>query len=378
MTAPLEHTRPASIGLIGAGWRAEYFLRIARELPDRFEISGVLVRSEASAAAARERWGVHATTALAVFLRGRYDYVIVSTPVEAAADLVSALVAAGIPALTETPPAGDVDALVAMYARVGGAPVQVAEQYHLQPHHAARLAVAASGVIGEVTGTRVSAAHGYHGLSLARRALGSGVESVRITAATVADRVVSARGREGWKDELVETGNPRTVALLRFESDTTAVFDFAEEQYFSPVRSRSFSVRGTRGEIDGDLVDYMLAPGRAVHARLERDSTGIDGDLDGSHLRGIALNETTVYANRFAPARLGDDELAVAELMHRMAGFVESGVEVYSLAEASQDQYLALLVERAAQTGTEVVSEPMPWTARSAPLSSPPSASAAG
>jgi len=360
-TAP-GAARPATIGLIGAGWRAEYFLRIAEALPDRFEIATVLVRSERSAAAARERWSVSATTSLAEFLRGRYDYVIVSTPAEAAADLVVSLVAAGVPVLAETPPATGVDELVALYDRVGGAPVQVAEQYHLQPAHAARLAVAASGLIGEVTSTRVSAAHGYHGLSLARRALGLGSEGVRVTAQTVPDRVLSARGREGWKPQLVEVDNPRTVALLRFESGAAAVFDFAEEQYFSPVRARHFSVRGTRGEVDDDHVDYLLAPGRAVHSRLVRDSTGIDGDLDGSHLRGITLNETTVYENRFAPARLGDDELAVAELMHRMAGFVETGANVYSLAEASHDQYLALLVQRAAEDGSETESARMPWT----------------
>jgi len=364
MTALQQNPRPASVGLIGAGWRAEYFLRVARELPERFEITGVLVRSELSAALVRESWAVPVSTTFSDFLRGGYDYVIVSTPAEAAAQLVVDLVAAGVPVLTETPPAMTVDALLALHERVGGAPVQVAEQYHLQPHHAARLRVAASGVIGEVTSTRVSAAHGYHGLSLARRALGSGFESVLISAQTVADRVVSARGREGWKHELAEVENPRTVALLRFESGGSAVFDFAEEQYFSPVRSRRFSIRGTRGEIDGDQVDYLLAPGRAVHARLERDSTGIDGDLDGSHLRGISLNETRVYENIFAPARLSDDELAVAELMHRMSGFVETGDDVYSLDEASHDQYLALLLQRAATTGSELRSAPMPWGGR--------------
>ena len=359
-----QRTRPVSIGLIGAGWRAEYFLRIARELPERFEIARVLVRGAASASAVHERWSVPAGTDLAEFLRGSYDYVIVSTPAEAAADLVAALVRSGVPVLAETPPAANTDALLALHSRVGGAGVQVAEQYHLQPHHAARLRVAASGTIGEVTGTRVSAAHGYHGLSLARLALGAGFEPVRITAQTVDDRVVSARGREGWAHELLEVRNPRTVALLRFESGGTAVFDFAEEQYFSPVRGREFSLRGTRGEIDNDRVDWMAAAGSAVHSRLERESTGIDGDLDGSHLRRIVLNEGTVWENRFAPARLGDDELAVAELMHRMAVFVDGGDAVYSLAEASHDQYLALLVEEAAAGGAEVVSRPMPWSRR--------------
>ena len=56
------------------------------------------------------------------------------------------------------------------------------------------------------------------------------------------------------------------------------------------------------------------------------------------------------------------DELAVAELMHRMAGFVDTGANVYSLAEASHDQYLALLVQRAAENGSETESARMPWT----------------
>ena len=55
-------SRPATIGLIGAGWRAEYFLRIAEEIPYRFEVAAGLVRSERSAAAVRERWAVSATT----------------------------------------------------------------------------------------------------------------------------------------------------------------------------------------------------------------------------------------------------------------------------------------------------------------------------
>ena len=33
-------------GLIGSGWRAQFYIRIAKALPDRFELAAVLVRDK--------------------------------------------------------------------------------------------------------------------------------------------------------------------------------------------------------------------------------------------------------------------------------------------------------------------------------------------
>ncbi|GAB2461203.1 putative dehydrogenase [Conyzicola lurida] len=363
MTTTQGHQSQARIGLVGAGWRAEYFLRIARELPDRFEIARVLVRTAESAASVARAWDVPSTTHLADFLADRYDYVVVSTPPDVARELIEALVSAGVPVLTETPPAVDVAALRSLWTAVGGAPVQVAEQYHLQPHHVARLAVARSGLVGEVSSVRVSTAHGYHGMSLARRALGIGFEPVSVSANTVPDPTLAFRGRNGFFDTLEEVPNERTIALLRFDGEgpRTAVFDFSEQQYWSPARSRHLGIRGTRGEIDDDDVHYLAGPANAVTARLTREATGIDGDLGGSHLVRISLHGDIQYGNRFAPARLNDDELAVAETMHLMARFVVTGEPFYGLAEASHDHYLGQLVQAAATSGTVLHSSPMPW-----------------
>jgi predicted dehydrogenase len=38
-------TDPIVFGIVGSGWRAEHYLRIARELPDRFRVVGLLTRS---------------------------------------------------------------------------------------------------------------------------------------------------------------------------------------------------------------------------------------------------------------------------------------------------------------------------------------------
>jgi predicted dehydrogenase len=356
---------PVSIGIIGASWRAQYYLRIAQQLPELFTVRAVLTRTESSVSQVEARWNVPATTDAEAFLcHGPYDYVVVATPRVVAPQLILWLTAAGIPVLTETPPAGDLPGLIELYGAVGDAPVQVAEQYRFQPQHAARLGVASSGLLGTVTSARMSVAHGYHGVSMLRCALGTGFEPVQIRAQLMSEKILSARGRDDWNAEFVETDAQRTVALLRFGDEQHESFgqlDFSEEQYFSPIRARHVAIQGSRGEIDDDGVSYLTVPGSAAHETLYRETTGLDGDLEGSFLRRIWLGSQAHYENRFVPARLNDDELAVAEVMHRMAEFARTGVQFYGLADASHDHYLGMLIDEAAQTGHVVRSEVMPW-----------------
>ena len=43
----------ASFAIVGAGWRAEFYLRIARQLPDWFRTTGVLTNNAERAARTR-------------------------------------------------------------------------------------------------------------------------------------------------------------------------------------------------------------------------------------------------------------------------------------------------------------------------------------
>ena len=380
---------PASIGIIGSGWRAEYFARIARALPERFSVLRVLTRSESSVLRVERDWAVPATTDLTAFLgAGPYDFVVVAVPREEVATLVGLLAAADIPVLLETPPAVDLPGLVALWQTVGGARVQVAEQYHLQPQHAARLALAASGAIGPVRRATISVAHEYHGISLLRFALGVGFAPVELRAATIEDRVLAARGRDGWFDRATVVDDIRTSATLDFGPgpdgvSRTGVGDFGGEQYVSPIRGRRIVIQGERGELDGDSVARVVdsSPNKAVPrvARevLVRESSGADGDLDGYYLRGITLAGELLWQNRFAPARLNDDELAVADVMARMAEYGASGRPFYGLADASHDHYLSLLIAESARTGETVRSTAQPWsdqtsqTSQTSPRDSP-------
>ena len=51
---------PVSFGLVGVGWRAEFFLRVARELPHRFNVCGVVARDPSAGARVTAEWGVTA------------------------------------------------------------------------------------------------------------------------------------------------------------------------------------------------------------------------------------------------------------------------------------------------------------------------------
>jgi len=137
--------------IIGAGWRSEFFLRIARELPDLFEIPGMLVRKPERAEEIRRNWGVKTCTTLGEVLAGKPDFVVTSLSWDSNPIFMRELAERGMPVLSETPPARSVDDLLALMDLMNaGAKIQVAEQYFLQPLHAARIAEAGSGRLGEV------------------------------------------------------------------------------------------------------------------------------------------------------------------------------------------------------------------------------------
>jgi predicted dehydrogenase len=294
--------------------------------------------------------------------RGPLDFVVISVPRQASAPLIREVVQRGTPVLAETPPATDRDELTDLYSQLGAAsPVQVAEQYQFQPQHAARLEAVRAGLIGAVGSTRVSVAHGYHAVSLIRLILGVGFSDALIDGSSIRDRVLSGRGRDAWSETLGLTDSSRVTARLRFDT-REGVYEFNGQQYFSPIRSRHLAIYGERGEIVDGTISYFKAAGHAVHLNIQREECGADGDLEGYFLRQVTAGDHVVYRNPFAPARLSDDELAVAEVMARMSSFVDGGPAFYGLADACHDHYLSLLIDEAVASGEVVYSKPQVWT----------------
>ncbi len=312
--------------IIGGGWRSEFFLRIAGQLPDRFHVAGMVVRNEDKGRAMEKQWGVKTYRSIGALInQAQFSFAVASVPRNVTPAVVMELSGSGIPVLCETPPGERLEDLIALYQAVGSkARVQVAEQYLFQPNHAARLHIVRSGKLGNVTQAQVSAAHDYHGISLIRQYLGIGYENATIRAQSFSSSIVNGPNREGAPTEYRLTQSIQTIATFEF-GKKLAVYDFTGDQYFSWIRSPRLLVRGEQGEINNFDVRYLQDYLTPVELRLTRLNAGNDGNLEGYYLKGILFGDQYAYKNEFIPGRLTDDEVAVATCLDRMDNYASGG-----------------------------------------------------
>jgi predicted dehydrogenase len=355
-------TDPVRFGLVGGGWRAEFFTRIAAAMPDRFQIVGVHTRDPVKAAAFGAQWRIPVCGTLEALRDKAPDFVVLSVSVGAHLDYAKKLHALGLAVLCETPAAPDLPAMVEIWRLVEqGFRLHIAEQYLFQPFHAARIALARSGKLGTVSFARVSTAHGYHGVSLMRQFLGIGFDNATIRARQFVSPAMQGADRHGAPREEKVIEGTQTLAEFDF-GEKLGLFDFTDLQYWSYVRSHRVVIRGERGEIADNEVRYLKDFRTPVVDTLRRRDRGQGGDLDGYWLEAIVLGDETIVANPYWRGRLMDDEIAIAVVLDRMADLARNGGPgPYSYAEGAQDQYLSLLMAEAAKTGETVRSTRQPW-----------------
>jgi predicted dehydrogenase len=356
---------PVSFAIIGAGWRSEFFLRIARLMPERFRITGMVIRDAEKARVFEQKWGVTSCRTVDELVRqGGFSFVVISVPRAVASAITLELAQQGIPVLCETPPGVDLDSLISLNESVGiEAKIQIAEQYIFQPNHAARLALVKSGKLGTISQAQVSACHDYHGMSLLRHFLGITYEDAEIQAHAFTSPIVQGIDHNGNLNEHKIVPSHQVIAYIRF-ADQLAVYDFTYDQYFSWIRTPRMLIRGEKGEINNFQIKYLQDYKTPVELELKRTNAGEDGNLEGFYLKGILAGEQYVYLNPFIPGRLTDDEIAIATSLLKMEEYVNGGDSFYSLAEASQDHYLSLMIQRAVTTGETVSTSRQVWANR--------------
>lgn len=348
-------------GVVGTGWRTRFFVRVAEARPDLFQVAGVVTRDMERAKQWMLPYDVPLYASLDTLLAQKPLFVLTSLPWHVNPAVLHELAEKDVPALSETPPAGSVAEMEALFQTVQqGAKIAVAEQYHLQPHHAARIAFVHNGKLGNITQAQVSAAHGYHGISLIRHLLGVTYENATITAKRFVSPIVRGPDRSGLPESEEITESEQIIAWLDF-GEKLGVLDFTTDQYRSFIRKQRILVRGERGELINDRVIYLQNYRTPVQLDFLRHNAGEQGSQDGVFLKGIQIGEEWIYRNPLAPASLHDEDIAVGQCLLKMADYANGAEAFYSLAEACQDRYLHIMVEKALDSGQPVTTTPQIW-----------------
>jgi predicted dehydrogenase len=359
----MTSTAETRFGIVGSGWRALFFLRLAKLLPQRLRATGVVTRTATRGDQVEAEWDVPTFRSTADLLaHERPDFVIVSVPWAVTPEVTRGLVARGVPVLAETPPAPDLDGLRSLWSDVGGSGlVQVAEQYLLMPGHAARLELIRAGVLGEPTSVQISSTHLYHAVSLIRNLLGVGYDAAEVNARAFVAPLANPLSPAGWSGDDTPQQLSTTLATIDFDG-RMGLYDFTDNQWWNPLRARRLTVRGSLGELVDDRVVRLIDPTTPVESLLVRRQTGVDLNLEGLDLKHISFDGAVVYRNPFVGTGLSDDDIAVADIVARTGAWAhEESAAPYPLAEACQDHLISLAIEESVRTGRPVVTTKEAW-----------------
>jgi predicted dehydrogenase len=356
-------SQPIKFAVVGTGWRAEMFLRLAGALPEQLEAVLVAGRTSDSAGRVATRWGIPGASDLDSLSGSGAEFVIAAVPWAATPSVTEELVAAGHPVLAETPPAPDLAGLRAVWAALGPKEdmVQVGEQYLRMPGHAARLAVVQRDVIGHVNSVEVASTHLYHAAALTRGFLGTGLTPVTVTARAFTAPMLNPLHGFDWVKEPAPERLTTHIASLDFGDGRYGLYNFVENQWFNPLLARRIAVRGTLGELVDDKV-IRWSGTAPVLSRIEYRRVGMDMNLEGNEVRTASFEGETVYENPCQGSNLSEDDVAVAAHLLAMGAFVRGdGPPVYSLAAGCHDHAIGLAIEESARTRSDVRVEGEAW-----------------
>lgn len=358
--------KPLSFIIIGSGWRAMFFVRIAKRFPEHFRLEYMLCRNKEKAERIAREQGIRTAVSAEECEAAKPDFVVAAVSKDAIYQVTREWALKGFAVLCETPAGMNRDELTGLWdlKENHGAKIQVAEQYIRYPVIAAGLKAVSRGKLGEPYGVRLSAAHDYHGASLIRRMLGvePGEWTMRMRGKRYRFPVTQTDSRYGAvTDGSIKQWDRVCISMEflseKFTSGKTAYYDFSGVQYHSFIRSRHLNVQGRDGEWNDTILRYigdnnlpvkeMVLPYLAPRYRA---------------LETEGLRRTASRWNPVLELDVEQDEYAIGTMMFDMREYLEKGTEVYPLADALEDAYTWFLMERAAENpGNEVLSKAMPW-----------------
>lgn len=313
--------------VIGGGWRAEFYLRIAGAMPDMFNVSAICVRNPERAKYLSEKFNVKVVKTVEEALQESFDFIVNCINKENIADLSVELADKGYYVLSETP--------IMKAPKPGHCydRIQVAEQFHLKGTYQAIKKIIDLGIIGTVNYINISVAHDYHAMSLVRFLLNDYEQPKLLGEFSIDDIMLKSHGRTGEFQEKRMEDTAQKIRVYKFKA-ATVVYDYNTEQYFSPIRKDRLLIRGTRGEIENGQVRYFNKNNEFVYSDIHLLKAGL---LDGFYDDKIIFGDEILFKFPFKEARLSEEETAIAECLIGMSKYIKTKNKLYSYEKAFED-----------------------------------------
>ncbi len=334
--------------IAGSGWRSLFYVRIAKALPQMFELCAMYCRTKEKAEKMAAENGIHTTTSIEECLGCGADFAVVAVNKADIASVSRQWLERGLPVLCETPAGLNIADLKAAYNMAKkGYKLMCAEQYMYFPYFSSVIKLAKKGILGEPYNITLSAVHDYHAASIIRQVLNKTYEPFKVygkaykfSVTETADRYQKIfDGRQSLKD--------RVRLTFEYEDGKTAFYDFCSVQYRSEIRSNYINIQGPKGEITNNTVSYIDS------GFIPRRESLI---FDENNNR-VCFGNEILYENPFT-AGLNDDERAIAEVMVKTAEYIRGGTDGGNLTSVLTDAYYGIKMKEALETGGEVSGDP--------------------
>lgn len=304
-------------------------VRLARLVPDRFELVSLYTHTVERAKILREQ-GLPAVSNMDQSLSVPHDLVIVASGPGDLEKTLAKLCARNERVLSETSflPL-DEDA----YKTLWDLPVSVMEQYWYTPlwTSVAKMLPA----IGRVDQVYLSGLHCHHAAAIFRRIFQVGDEQPRmLDSVDFPSRCVrtAARGGICLSGELQDY--TRSIRMMRFEQGL-AVYDQSSNQYHSAFFGLHFEIRGEKGTITENGVTMLDAHNYPMTLPFRFHTERRFGN-ESLALTHVTVGSQTTFTNAYGEANLDYDEIAIARMMELLM----LGKNPYPIQEAIRDARL--------------------------------------
>ena len=359
--------------IVGSGWRSLFYVRIAKALPELFELGAMLCRTEEKAERIAKENDIYTTTSIKECRQMKPDFVVVAVNKDSIAVVSKEWMDYGVTVLCETPAAQDIDTLNELWqAHLAGRRLVVAEQYKYDAFYQAQLNLVERGLIGEPTFLHISLAHEYHGASLMRAYLQESCSAAfTVSAKTYTFPTVETLSRyEKITDGRMAKKN-RTIATYEFADGKVSVYEFDSEQYRSPIRNNYVKLQGVRGELKDNMFYWLDKQNEPCQAELVAINRPFKRDSENPNLKeGCECLQVrfvqgdgffdVAYSAPFEGHDVSSEETAMATLMLQAAEYDRAQAD-RELRNALQDAYMAILMKQAVESGEVVTSQEQMW-----------------